>query len=351
MITWNSDNEQSRSKVLAALDRDGKAVVDGMPEHEYFAFPALGSSQLMEVRRCPRYFWHGSPWCPEEERREKKRSEALEFGSQIHKYLLEPDMFYDAYRVEPDASEHLVTIADLIDYGQTQGVELPKGKTKAELIDIVLQRWPHAPVWSETKKRFEEDLDAGNFQKITHDKMELVKKMAEALKREVFTLGDRDVPLGMVFKKGAAERTFIWRHAKTGLDVMCRVDWMLANIVFEYRTAADASPRGFAAAARKRNYHIRAGFYWKIIMEATGASPQYYYMAQEKEDPYLVGLYEQPRQDLESGWSLAEECLEVVAECLSRGAGDRTSWPSYNENRVVALDLPDWAFTPIEGGE
>ena len=337
---------QNKDDVSLLLDTEGGCSVKGLPENDYFQMPCIGSSRLMDMLVCPRYFWSGSPWCPEDKRRPMEQTEAMEFGSAMHKALLEPDDFENVYRTSPSKDGCLVTIADLMDYGQQQGVKLPKG-TKAELEDIVLQRWPHAPVWSRIIAQFDEDCEAGNVRKVTPEKLDLMNSMADVLRSEKFTMGDTELPLGQIFSKGEAEKTFFWRHKKTGLDLMCRVDWMLANIIFEYRTAVDASPRGFSLAARKRNYQHRAGFYWKIISEVTGVHPQYYYMAQEKRSPHLVAMYEEVQDDLASGWAVCEWCLEQVAECLAKGDPyDPANWPTYNNNTVAALELPDFAFQP-----
>lgn len=336
--------------VKLLLESEGGCAVSAMPEDDYFMMPCIGSSFLMDMRRCPRYLWHGSPWCPEEERRPLKKTESMEFGSAMHLYLLEPDRFFDVYRVEPDKEKYLTTIDQMLAYAKERGHEVPRGR-KAEVIEHVSSVFPDAPIWDVAKSRFDEDCEAGSVRPITKPKLELVVNMATALKREVFSIGSARIPLGKLFEKGEAEKTFFWRHEGTGLDIMCRADWYFKNIIFEYRTCVDASLQGFSRAARQRNYHIRAGMYWKIVKEVTGHDPRYYYIAQEKEEPHLVSMYEQSAEDLQMGWALAEECLERIAGCLEGGSGERESWPSYNENKVVALDIPDFAFRPLDGGE
>ena len=348
-ITYTDENSIEDINLL--LETEGGCAVFNLPEEQYFAFPAFGSSQLMDMLVCPRFFWHGTHWCPENERRELPVSPALEFGSQMHKYLLEPGEFYREYKKEPSTEGTLMTISDLMDFGQTKGVQLPKGNKK-ELEEVVLQRWPDAPVWSAIKAKYEQDLEAGNIKRITDAQMEKVERMAEALKREVFYIGDTEVPLSHVFRKGEAEKTFIWRHKPTGLDIKCRVDWLLANVIFEYRTAVSASKRAFQRACINRNYHIRAGFYWKVVQEVTGQNLNYYYIAQEKEMPYLNSVNEHAKDHLASGWAVAEKCLNKIAECLAKGdPSDRRNWESYNGNKVALLDLPDWAYEQPQNEE
>lgn len=60
-----------------------------MPEAEYHADPALGSSSMKRLRYSPADYWFDSPYNPLREEEDEKKSLALIKGSALHKFVLE----------------------------------------------------------------------------------------------------------------------------------------------------------------------------------------------------------------------------------------------------------------------
>lgn len=330
----------------------GKALVFDMPDEDYFAYPAIGSSHLVDVLECPRKYWSKTPWCPyvtDEELKEllkEKESEALFYGKAMHTYLLEPHAFEERYLVKPDPVEleALMTVEDMHRYAEKKGAVLPSLK-KADLARVVKQRFPEANVWCLIEEEYKTKSEQQGAILVDAKTKASIKCMADEIATEMVSIEGKDYLLGSVFNNGAAEAVAIWKHPKTGLYLKIRIDWLLANIIFEYRTAINAHPKAFRAAAVKRNYHVRAGMYWHVLHEVTGNVPDFYYIVQEKKPAFLNSTLEQSQDDLLTGWALTEECLEVVAECLAKGdPKDKNNWPSYTYGKVRAIEFTDKDF-------
>ena len=76
-------------------------VYFGLPEDDYHADPALGSSGIKDLNIDPLTYWKKSPLNPDRE--EKEDTPALMFGDAVHKLLLEgPDVYRKIYAEKPE---------------------------------------------------------------------------------------------------------------------------------------------------------------------------------------------------------------------------------------------------------
>lgn len=322
-------------------------IYNDIPEQVYHEkLEAIGSSFIAKLLGCERDAFAISPWSPYK-KEEYQHSEALFFGKAMHKYLLEREQFDKEYCTQPSREGTLQAIADLYQYAKDNGIDIGKG-VKGDLEQRLLEIEPGAPVWSKIEADFAAYAKETKCEVISHEKKQQIIDMAEEVRTSKINTQSGSFMLGDVFINGNAEKTFLWQHPATGIWLKCRTDWMLGNIIFEYRTTFDASERAFKRQIIDRKYHVRAGFYWKLVQELTGNAPEFYYIAQEKKEPqYLLGCYQQTQNDLAAAWEICEKALERLAEIIKKDPKDKNNWHNHSKNRVLELDFPDYAFKEL----
>lgn len=139
---------------------------------------------------------------------------------------------------------------------------------------------------------------------------------------------------------GAPEVYLLAKDPSTGIMRRAWVDYLSPDAVVDYKTAASVEPDVFAKAAARYGYHQQAA--WTLDMLADlGYRPPgtFTFIAQEKDAPYLVEVYELDEASIERGRELNRRALETYQECLA--ADD---WPGYTGRPLTTLCLPAWAF-------
>ncbi len=141
--------------------------------------------------------------------------------------------------------------------------------------------------------------------------------------------------------KGTPEASISWTDKDTGVQCRGRVDYLaetaagLVNV--DYKTTTDASPTGFAKLAGRFRYHLQAATYEDGLRHITGDGAPCVLIAQEKEAPYLVGVYSFADWDLDRGLDLWRDALDLLVKCRADDV-----WPGYPDT-ITQLALPSWA--------
>lgn len=166
-----------------------------------------------------------------------------------------------------------------------------------------------------------------------------VHAMAAALRRDPAAAALFDLDRG-----GRPEQSLIWRDNITGIMVRARIDWLPdptrpgRMLVGDYKTAADASPAGFARAIAGHGYHIQGAWYLDGVT-ALGLADQdalFLFVVQEKTPPYLVQIYELDALALKIGREQMHTARQVYADCTADGW-----WPGYSD-QPERLSLPPY---------
>ena len=140
-----------------------------------------------------------------------------------------------------------------------------------------------------------------------------------------------------ILSEGIPEQSLYWVDEDTGVTRRGRIDWLRPNAIVDVKTCADASPAGFAKAAANLAYHQQAAWYVDGIRALTGEERPFIFVAVEKCEPYLVGVYTLDDEALSIGREKNRRALELFAECESSGV-----WPGYSTD-IETLSLPRWA--------
>jgi hypothetical protein len=263
-------------------------IVRGMPFPEYLAHPALGSGAIRQYLQSPAHYRHylqtrGEPPTP-----------AMLLGSAIHCAVLEPREFNARYVKAIDMDRR--TKAGKAEW--LEFVERNQGK-------VVLTSEQYDTAWA------------------VRDTL-----LAMPEYRAVSNGGIGDV-----------EVSAFWTDPETGLELKARADSLdgMATCI-DLKSAADASPHGFAGAIARYRYHIQAAMY----LEAFGCE-RFIFVAAEKNPPFAAGVYTLDEASVQQGRDEYRRALRGIAEHQQKD-----TWPSYGAQEI---SLPGWAFDWDNDGE
>src|SRR5690606_23917416 len=95
-------------------------------------------------------------------------------------------------------------------------------------------------------------------------------------------------------------------------------------------------PRGFASSVAKFGYYQQDPFYLDALVALGHDEPGFVFVAQEKEPPYSVGVYELRHADREMGRERNALARQIFGDCTEAGV-----WPAYRA-RIQPLHRPRW---------
>jgi hypothetical protein len=146
-----------------------------------------------------------------------------------------------------------------------------------------------------------------------------------------------------LFVRGAPERSMVWVDEATGVLCRAKADWLADHGIVDYKTARTVRPSSLPKAVHEHGYYVQAAFYLRGF-RATDRSgllraPFFVFVAQEKEPPYLVTVFQLTDEALAYGDRLCGEALAEYARCEAAG-----EWPGYSTG-IEDIALPAWVRT------
>jgi hypothetical protein len=273
---------------------------ENQPEQEYHAdVTAIGSGRLKVILKSPATF-HAMFG----ERKAEEPSEAMKFGTLVHRAILEPDKLWNSFVVEPAFT------------GFTKD-----GKESANSADAKLKR-----------QAWRNSLPEGTTI-VTQDDYDRLRGMMEALLR------NRDA--FNILKNGKTEISGYYRDPETGIKCRIRPDFLQFNLnaLVDLKTTRDCSLNEFSKIIWNYRYDFQLAMYCEGIRQITGKAPDYpAIIAIEKTPPYEVAVYLADEAMLERGALDYRKALRLLKQCL-----DKNEWPGY-QTSVQSISLPQWAF-------
>ena len=161
---------------------------------------------------------------------------------------------------------------------------------------------------------------------------EQVVAMAEALRN------DREAAAVLATEGMRHEVSGFQQDEQTGVWLRCRWDMVAPSLVGDYKTAASADPRKFAARTMlDTGYHIQAAHYLDLAVSLGLADPDapFQFVVQEKEPPYLPSVVTVGGEFLELGRVHMRRAIDLWASCTASGV-----WPGYP---ATVAEPPRWA--------
>lgn len=271
----------------------------------------VSASGLKKLKESPAHF--------KEAETEKEETEAMQFGSAYHSFVLEPDKFEKEYYVFDDSGIYSVLIGE--------GFKSPRSTKQYK-------------EWMESEMRL-----VGDRKSISKDCFHQIESMKKKLLQHPYAK--------MLLSNGYNEQGFMGAiETEAGMiNVKFKPDHVneKKRIIVDLKTTKDASADGFARSAAELNYHIQASFYSDLMEKMSGDNRPYtfIFIAQEKKSPYAFNLFESSAQYISQGRYEYEMLLQLYKYCT-----DNNTWPGYqiwcqNKYGILELKLPSWAIRYI----
>ncbi len=203
-----------------------------LPEAEYLSDPSHGASSVKTCVGETQEWWFASPYNPN--RPERKETNATEFGTALHKMLLEGREAFEAtYGIGFDASQYpdaLRTVEDL--KGALKDAGLKLSGNKPELIKRLRTEDGDVQILAELEAEHLETL--GEREVLSVDwihSIEVSKRIAE-----------RDPVIADIFKEGLPEVSVFWNE-RDNVPCRTRFDWMRRDCDWDLKSYAGRDNR------------------------------------------------------------------------------------------------------------
>jgi exodeoxyribonuclease VIII len=218
----------------------------------------------------------------------------MRFGSALHTYTLEPDLFAARYACKPEGIDR----------------RTKEGKAAWELF---LQ-------------------EAGTREHTTTEELAQLDAMRLALRRH-------PAAAALIDGRGESETSVFWTDPETGVRCRCRPDRIRHDgIVVDLKSTEDASPGAVARTMHNLGYYIQAPFYADGCLAAGVPVRAFAFVFVEKQAPHAVACYVLDEQSMEAGRRAYRDALATVAKCQATN-----TWPSYSD-QLNQIALPAWAL-------
>jgi exodeoxyribonuclease VIII len=130
-------------------------------------------------------------------------------------------------------------------------------------------------------------------------------------------------------------------NAIQGVECKGRLDYFSHNKrhIVDLKIVQNASKDGFMQAVAKFGYHIQAAFY----LDLTGAR-NFYFIAIEKEKPYMMGVYELAPEAIDLGREKYLKAFEIMADRDKYALNHYFEMKDGKRDMVQTISLPTYAF-------
>ena len=285
---------------------------------EYLAIPAVSAGLLRTlITECPYAAWFES-WLnpnppPPDDTKETDR------GTVAHAILLE-------------GNADNVVVVDPVDYpALTKPHNTPVG-------------WGNKSICAAR-----DDIRASGKIPILKPAMAEIYAMVEAAKQFIASLKDSEPAVWEAFQPGGgqSEVTYTWddngTKAKMRPDRRAHTD----KLIIDYKsTATSAHPDAWGRSQLiGAGYYLSAAFYKRGFKELFGTDPDYLFLVQEVDPPYLCSLVGCEPALLELGARKIQAALTVWAQCVKDGI-----WPAY-PRKVAYPETPGYLLAQWEDQE
>lgn len=248
-------------------------------QKQYDNIPAVRRSDLWELRKSPMHYIYKvmNPTEP---------TPALLFGTAAHKFILEPETFWDDYVLVPPDMDRRTNAGK-----ETWAAILESGKT---------------PILTADFKTIT-DMDA------------MIK--AHPVAAALIKTGEHEVPIE-------------WIDPVTGEPCKCRPDVITTidgqDWIVDYKTTTSCENGSFERACRAYGYKLQAAMYSDGVFQSSLKTCKFAFVAQEKSAPYAVRVYKCDQGFIDEGMDLFHDLMDIYHRCKETG-----EWPGYEDRELV----------------
>lgn len=252
-----------------------------MHQENYDKEEGLRRSSLWNIHQSPKHFKNtlDNPETP---------SPSFLFGIAVHKYILEPDTFFDEYAIAPKVDR----------------------RTK---------------LGKETWAAFTADCTANGKEALDEATFEKIKEMTQAVNEN---------PLAKEMLTGDHETEWYWTDPNTGEKLKAKCDNITTyngkKYIVDYKTTDSCEDGHFERSAKRFGYQFQAGFYITGVAANTGEECGFAFVAQEKKPPYACRVYICSEGFIQTGKIQYRSYLDMYHECKITN-----NWYGYEGPAVV----------------
>jgi hypothetical protein len=253
-----------------------------MTNQEYHESEGISSSDFRLLERSPLHLHFKDIF--------KLNSSSLDFGSALHKSVLEPESFNDEFAIAPEAPRN----------------------TKAG---------------KEAHTKFFDEL--GERTAITSTDYKQIEQMT----KNIMALA------GGLLKGGEAE-TSHFATDENGIVRKCRPDYYIEDkgLIIDVKTTKDSSEYGFKKSIYEYRYHRQAAWYIDTLKLNGKKANRFIFITVEKTSPYMVSIYELDQAAIQKGREDYQRLLNEYLKFLQSG----------KTQVVKPIGLPEWAIEQEE---
>ena len=246
----------------------------------YDTIPAVRRSDLWEIRKSPLHYLYAVT-------HEEEPTAALAFGTAAHKYILEPDDFWNEFALAPEVDRRT-----------------KDGKA----------------VWFQ----FERELGEKSALKMAD--YTIIEEMDAAIMA--------NPTAAALLKTGRHEVPIQWTDTETGELCKCRPDVLTEyngdKYIVDFKTTTSCEDGAFERSCRAYGYKLQAAMYTDGVFAQTFEPYRFAFVAQEKKPPYAVRVYFCDQGFVEEGREIFRELIGIYHKCKQAG-----SWPGYEDKELI----------------
>lgn len=307
---------------------------------ELFFQPGISPTSINYFFESPSRFWKYSSYNPN--RVKTEATEAMIFGRLVHCLVLTPEMHAVDFAVEPvkekdDLDTNAQMAAFLTPLVEAQGSRLKKSASKDELIALLRQLAPQAPIWQDKMDFFKKTI--GRKTSITQEQQKTAESMRDAM------MANRAVK--NLIGNGLSESPFCWHpDGPDGLMRKCRLDYVRAGLVIEYKTDVDPGEADFSRTLfDKRGYHRQLATQVEAATLLNGERPKgAIAIVQDKEMHDDIAIWALEASDIQMGNeenAFAMNEIKRRMATMKAGASERDAWRTFPEE-IRIIKRPRW---------
>lgn len=319
-------------------------IIRAMPSEVYHSIEGLSTSGLKILLDCPAKYYY-KYLSGEYEPKEKP---AFKIGKACHKYILEgSDAFQKEYWHNPYSDCNKTEILDILRdkcrllFSPDLKYMPLKGRSKIfnypklmRLIKALQAKYGNKSlkdyIISDLYKILFilDDINSAGIE-LNKNELNQVIGTARAIKSNQYALK-------AFSQTGESELSIFWIDEESGLLLKCRPDFLPydCKLVPDYKTASSVNPQSFFSDFIKFGYHIQAAMYKEGIKAATGIEvEEFFFIAQEKEPPFITQVYLPPNPLIEYGYKGMRKAINTYLECKDKGF-----WDTYSDH-IIQMSL------------
>lgn len=253
-----------------------------MNDKQYNELEGLRRSDLWVLNKTPLHFKYNLE-------NPQPQTEALLFGSAIHKYILEPEDFNNEYIVMPQ-----------VDRRTKEGKEIYN-----DFMALAQEK----------------DLTV-----ISQENYQQIQDMAQVLKQDQLV---NDLLEGAKF-----EQVYSWTDPETNTHLKVKADIITQfegkTYIVDYKTTTSCEYKDFYRSMRKYGYDFQAGMYSEVVENNLLESVEFAFIAQEKTPPYAYRVFWVDKEVVRTGKGKLHNLLRLYKECV-----DNNQWQGYTPEELL----------------